>query len=67
LQNKVAIITGAAHGIGKAYARQFAEEAPVVIADIDEKAGRPSPMRSSIPVFSGHAPPTCATFPISRD
>ena len=41
IQNKVTIITGAAHGIGKAYARRFAEEgAHVVIADIDEKAGQ---------------------------
>jgi 3-oxoacyl-[acyl-carrier protein] reductase len=40
LQNKVAIITGAAHGIGKAYARRFSEEgAHVVIADIDQPGG----------------------------
>jgi 3-oxoacyl-[acyl-carrier protein] reductase len=40
LKDKVTIITGAAHGIGKAYARRFAEEgAHVVIADIDEAGG----------------------------
>lgn len=41
LDNKVTIITGAAHGIGKAYARRFAEEgAHVVIADIDDQGGQ---------------------------
>ncbi|HXF76366.1 MAG TPA: SDR family NAD(P)-dependent oxidoreductase, partial [Methylomirabilota bacterium] len=40
LKDKVAIITGAGHGIGKAYARRFAEEgARVVVADIDQPAG----------------------------
>jgi 3-oxoacyl-[acyl-carrier protein] reductase len=40
LQNQVTIITGAAHGIGRAYARRFAEEgAHVVIADIEASAG----------------------------
>jgi 3-oxoacyl-[acyl-carrier protein] reductase len=41
LDDKVAIITGAGHGIGKAYAHRFAAEgAHVVIADIDERAGQ---------------------------
>jgi len=40
LKDKVTIITGAAHGIGKAYARKFAEEgAHVIVADIDAKGG----------------------------
>jgi NAD(P)-dependent dehydrogenase (short-subunit alcohol dehydrogenase family) len=40
LDNKVAIITGAASGIGRATAKVFAAEgARVVVADMDEKAG----------------------------
>jgi NAD(P)-dependent dehydrogenase (short-subunit alcohol dehydrogenase family) len=40
LQNKVAIVTGAAHGIGRAIARLFAEHgAWVLVADLDREAG----------------------------
>jgi len=40
LEDKVTVITGAAHGIGKAYARRFAEEgAHVIIADFDAEGG----------------------------
>ncbi len=39
LDNKVAIVTGAAGGLGKAIAIRFAQEgAKVVIADLDERA-----------------------------
>jgi NAD(P)-dependent dehydrogenase (short-subunit alcohol dehydrogenase family) len=40
LENRVAILTGAARGIGLACARRFADEgAAVVLADRDEAAG----------------------------
>src|SRR5688572_28118190 len=40
LRDKVAIITGAAHGIGRAIAEVFAEAgARVLIADVDDTAG----------------------------
>jgi NAD(P)-dependent dehydrogenase (short-subunit alcohol dehydrogenase family) len=40
LQDKTAIVTGAAHGIGRAIAEQLAAEgAAVLIADIDDAAG----------------------------
>jgi len=40
LDNKVAVITGAARGIGRASARRFvAEGATVVVADVDEATG----------------------------
>lgn len=41
LENKVAIITGAASGFGEGMARRFAEEgARVVVADLNEDAGK---------------------------
>ena len=41
LENKVAIVTGGAHGIGLAIARRYvAEGARVVIADVDAAAGQ---------------------------
>ena len=41
LKNKVALITGAAHGMGEAAARLFGTEgAKVMVADIDEEQGR---------------------------
>ena len=43
LQGKVALVTGAARGIGFACAQAFAREgAHVVLSDVDEKAGRES-------------------------
>jgi NAD(P)-dependent dehydrogenase (short-subunit alcohol dehydrogenase family) len=40
LFGKIAIVTGAAHGIGKAIAERFAQEgASVLLADIDDEAG----------------------------
>ena len=40
LENKITIVTGAAHGIGRAIALRFAEEgAAVLVADIDDHAG----------------------------
>ena len=40
LQGRVAIVTGAGHGIGRVYARRLAREgAKVVIADVDGPAG----------------------------
>ena len=40
LENKVAIVTGAAQGIGYAIAERYLrEKARVIIADVDDKTG----------------------------
>lgn len=42
LENKVAIVTGAASGFGEAIARRFAQEgACVIVSDVNDNAGRP--------------------------
>ena len=41
LQDKVVVVTGAAQGIGEAYAKALADEgAKVVVADVNEESGR---------------------------
>ena len=41
LENKIAIITGAGRGIGKATAHQYSQEgAKVIIAEFDEQSGQ---------------------------
>jgi len=57
LKDKVAIITGGAHGMGEAEARLFAQEgAKVVVADVLAKEGglslRTSPLDSIPPASS---------------
>jgi len=54
LQDRVALITGAASGIGKAAARLFAREgAQVIIADLDDAGGHA--VASEISAAGGHA------------
>ena len=68
LKDKVAIITGAAHGIGKAYARRFTEEGAHVLLLISTA---PPEMRlpkhcSTAAPPPGRAAPTFAVFRMSK-
>src|SRR3954451_11551892 len=50
LQGKNAIVTGGAHGIGRAIAERFAQEgASVLIADVDEPAAQVAAKEISTP------------------
>ncbi len=55
LQNKIAIVTGAASGIGREIALRYAQEgAKVVIADLAIGARESDRRRFRIQRFSGH-------------
>ena len=59
LEDKVAIVTGGAHGIGLAIAKRYvAEGARVVIADVDADAGEAAAARLGQRAAS--SPPTSA-------
>ena len=62
LENKVAIVTGGARGIGHAIARRFLDEgARVVIADIDEDAGAKAVRNSAPTARCASSPATSAS------
>lgn len=66
LKDRVAIVTGAGHGIGKAYARRLAEEgASVVIAEIDAKSAESVAEELNADGFRALAVPTDVTSPDS--
>ena len=63
--DKVVVVTGAAQGIGEAYARALAAEgASVVVADIDVGAARAS--RRKFDVAGHYARPDVFTLHVNR-
>ena len=74
LKDKIAIVTGGAHGIGHAIARRYlAEGARVTIADVDAEAGeaaartpRPGPIRLTPMSAMRRQPSTWSRKPAAR-
>ena len=53
LQNKVAIVTGSASGIGEAIAVRFAREGAAVVVDYVGNTNAPSEVEKQIASFGG--------------
>ena len=66
LKDKVAIVTGGAHGMGEAEARLFAEEgAAVVVADVLSELGEA--VAADIGAGQGRARPCCMGWRCRRN
>ena len=65
LQGKVALVSGAGSGIGRATAKLFAAEgASVCVADVNDESSTQPPIRSSRP--AARPSPLAATYPKTR-